>query len=155
MERLAVSALCAVLLAACETVGGVRPPPVGASILEVEPGRYRVSFRGVSGASDAEIRDRALLQAAELALARGADWFRVVDRYGDIAPPTRPRFTFGLGVGGYGRHSGVDVGASRSVGGEGTFVSTLEIQLGRGARPADPDAYDARAVADTLRRRLG
>ena len=77
MKRLAVSALCLALLGACETTGG---PPVGPSDQALEPGRYRVTFRGVSGASQAEVSDRALLHAANLALMQGYDWFRVYDR---------------------------------------------------------------------------
>lgn len=154
MRRLAASALCLVLLAACETTGNVRPPPVGVSQQELEPGRVRVNYRGTSSMSEAEVRDRALLAAAEAALVRGFDWFRVVDRSTDIAPSTSPRFSFGLGTGSYGRRGGFGLGASTSTGGGATYVSSFEIVGGRGAKPADPDAYDARSVSDTLRRQL-
>lgn len=155
MKRVTLVALCLVTLSACETTGNVRPPPVGLSEQELEPGRYRVTYRGTSRMSDAEVRDRALLRAAELALSRGYDWFTVTDRYGDIAPPTRPRITLGLGTSSFGRSSAVGVGGSTSFGGEGTFVSTIEVVGGKGARPSSPDVYDARSVADTLRPRLG
>jgi hypothetical protein len=154
MKRLALSVLCLALLAACETTGGYRPPPIGASDQVLEPGRFRVTFRGVSRASAAEVRDRALLHAAELTLARGFDWFRIVDRFDDVAPPTGPRFTLGIGGASFGRHSAVGVSGARSFGGEGTLVSTLEVVAGRGPRPNSPDVYDARAVSDTLRRQL-
>jgi hypothetical protein len=154
MKRLALSVLCLALLAACESTGGYRPPPIGASDQEVEPGRYRVIFRGLPRASAAEVHDRALLHAAELTLARGYDWFRIVERFDDVAPPTGPRFTLGIGGASFGRHSAVGVSGARSFGGEGTLVSVLEIVAGRGDRPGSPDVYDARAVSDTIRRRL-
>jgi hypothetical protein len=154
MKRVALTVLCLVLLAACETTGGYRPPPVGASEQELEPGRVRVTFRGPSRMSGAEVRDRALLRAAELVLARGYDWFTVTNRYDDVAPPTSPRFTIGIGGGSYGRRSALGVGGSTSFGGEGTFVSTLEVVGGRGKRPLGPDAYDARGVVANLRPRL-
>jgi hypothetical protein len=154
MKRVALTAIAVVLLAACETTGGYRPPPVGASEQEVEPGRLRVTYRGPSRMSEAEVRDRALLRAAELTLARGYDWFTVTDRFGEIAPPTRPRFTIGIGSSSFGRRSAVGLGGSTSFGGEGTFVATLEVVAGRGARPPGPDAYDARSVANTLGPRL-
>jgi hypothetical protein len=153
MRAIALTAACILLLGACETTEAYAP--VGASDQQLEPGRFRVTYRGTSRMSDPEVRDRALLRAAELTLMGGYDWFTVTDRYGDIAPPTRPRITFGLGTSSFGRSSAVGLGGSTSFGGEGTFVSTLEIVAGRGARPAGPDAYDARSVADTLRPRLG
>lgn len=154
MKRIALAAACVALLSACETTGGVRPPPVGASYQDIDAGRLRVTFRGSSRMSNPEVRDRALLRAAELTLERGYDWFTITDRYGELAPPTRPRFTVGLGTASFGRRSAVGVGGSTSFGGEGTFVETLEVSLGRGPRPPGPDAYDARGVADTIRPRL-
>ncbi len=151
MKRLALSALCLVLLAGCETAGG---PPVGPSDLALEPGRERVMFRGVSGASAAEVGDRALLHAANLALMQGYDWFRVVGRSVEIAPPTSPRFTVGVGGMSFGRHSALGVGGAESFGGEGTYLATLEVVFGRGARPPGADVYDAHGVAATLGPRL-
>lgn len=153
MRRLAASAVCLLLLTACETTGA-NAPPLGVSQLEIEPGRVRVTYRGTSRMNEAEVRDRALLAAAESALTRGYDWFRVVDRSSDIAPPTSPRISFGLGGGSYGRSTGVGVGASTGFGGEATYVVSMETLGGRGARPQAPDAYDARSVSDTLRAQL-
>lgn len=154
MRRLALSAACLVLLAACETGPRTAPPPVGVSQMEIEPGRLRVTYRGTSRMSEAEVRDRALLAAAESAIARGYDWFEITDRFSDVAPPTSPRFTFGLGTGSYGRGGGVGLGASTSTGGGGTFVVGLEVRGGRGDRSPGPDVYNARAVAESLRARL-
>ena len=99
--------------------------------------------------------DRGLLQAADLALMRGYDWFRVVDRSIDLAPPTTPRFSFGFGTSSFGRGGGVGVGGATSVGGEASFIATFEVQFGRTPRPPGADVYNARSVSDTLRRRLG
>jgi hypothetical protein len=154
MKRVVLVTLAAVLLAACETAGAYRAPPVGLSEQEVEPGRIRVTYRGTSRMSEAEVRDRALLRAAELTLSRGYDWFSIAGRSDDIAPPTGPRISIGIGGASFGRRSALGVGGSTSFGGEGTFVSTLEVVFGRGTRPPGPDAYDARGVADTLRPRL-
>jgi hypothetical protein len=153
MRRLAASAVCLMLLTACQTSGG-NLPPVGASQFEIEPGRVRVTYRGTSGMGEPEVRDRALLAASEAALARGYDWFRVTERFTDIAPPTSPRISFGLGGGSYGRLTGIGVGASTGFGGEATYIVSMETVGGRGARPQAPDAYDARSVSDTLRAQL-
>lgn len=150
----ALAAACAAALAGCATTPGYAPPPVGASELELEPGRFRVTYRGTSRMSDAEVRDRALLRAAETTLARGSDWFSIVDRYEELAAPTGPRFTIGIGSTSFGRRSALGVGGATSFGGEATVVSTLEVVMGRGERPRGADVYDARSVSDTLRARL-
>ena len=154
MKRLIVTALCTVLLAACEITPGSGPPPVGATVQTIEPGRFRVVFRGRSRASPAEVGDRALLMAAQTTLGGGYDWFEVVDRASDIGPPTSPRFSFGIGGGSFGRRSGVGVSTATGFGGEPTAIAILEVIAGRGAKPADRDAYDARAVVDSLSARL-
>ncbi len=155
LKPLALAAACALLLSACETTSaGYRPPPLGASDQIIEPGRFRVAFRGASRVSPAEVRDRALLHAAEVTLGAGFDWFEVVERGGDLAPPTTPRFSIGVGGGNFGRGGGFGLGGATSFGGEPTAVATLEIVAGKGAKPAGPDAYDARAIVETLRPRL-
>jgi len=155
MKRLAASLACLVLLGACATgAGGPGPPPVGASEVEIEQGRYQVIFRGASGTPADEVQDRALMRAAELSLTRGYDWFRVVNRSMSMAPPTSPRVSFGIGTATYGRRSAFGLGASTARGGEGTFVAILEIVGGRGPRPPGADVYGARSVSDTLRARL-
>jgi len=155
MKRLAAGFACLVLLGACaSTAPAARPPPVGASVFEIEQGRFQVTYRGPSRASGDEVRDRALLHAAELTLSRGYDWFRIVDRSMGVAPPTTPRFTFGFGSGSYGRRSGFGLGASTSTGGEPSYIASLQILPGRGPRPPGADVYDARSVADNLRARL-
>lgn len=149
MNRLAIPVLC-LLLVACETTSGPPPPPLGASVQAIEPGRFRAIYRGRSRMSGAEVRDRALLEAARTALAQGYDWFEVVDRADDYAPPTRPRFTLGVGTGSYGRGGGFGLGTSRSFGGEAASLASLEVVAGKGPKPNRLTVYDARAVADSL-----
>ena len=153
MRRLlpAALALGLVLLAACETTGG---PPVGATDTPIEAGRYRITFRGVSGATGAEIEDRALLHAANLALGQGYDWFQVTRRAGGYAGPTSPQFSIGLGGTTFGRGSAFSLGGSRSFGGEPSYVADMEVVFGKGPKPSF-DVYDARSVVASLGPRLG
>ncbi len=151
MRRLAPALICLTLLAACETTSA---PPVGASVQAVESGRYHVTYRGTSRMSEPEVRDRALVQAAQLTLNNDGDWFSVVSRSGGIAPPTGPQFSFGIGGASFGRHSAVGGDVGTTVGGEGTYVATLEIVVGHGPKPPGADAYDARDVISTVGGRL-
>jgi hypothetical protein len=147
MKRLAVLMLSSALLCGCATDGS---PPVGASVQPIEAGRFHVTYRGTSRMSPPEVQDRALLQAAQLTLAQGYDWFQVISRSGGPAAPTTPRFSIGIGGADFGRGGGVGVGGAESFGGQPTFVATLEILLGHGQPPTQPQAYDARSVSSTL-----
>lgn len=156
MSRLIPIALCTLVLAGCETPKlGVTPPQVGASDQMLEPGRFRVTYRGESHVGRTEVRDHALLHAAEVALANGYDWFEIVDRHADVGPPTSAHFSMGVGSAAFGSRSAVGVGGSTTFGGRATAVESLEIVAGKGAKPDGVDAYDARAVADALRAGLG
>jgi len=150
MRWLLPAALSLGLLSACETTGA---PPVGATDTAIEAGRYRITFRGVPGASGPEIEDRALLHAANLALMQGYDWFQVSHRTGGYAGPTSPQFSIGLGGGSFGRGGGFGVGGSRSFGGEPSYVADMEVVFGKGQKPG-VDAYDARSVVSSLGPRL-
>ncbi len=142
---------------ACATTApyspAVAPGKVGYFEQQIEPERYRISYRGPSGMGPNETEDLVMLRAADLTLSHGYDWFRIVERYGEAAAPTRPRFSFGVGGGSYGRGGGVGVGTSTGFGGEQSYVSNLEILIGRGAKPTTPDAYDARQVSQVIRPR--
>jgi hypothetical protein len=151
MRRLLPLLFGLALLSACETPGG---PPIGPTDTPIEAGRYRITFRGVSGASGPEIEDRALLHAANLALGQGYDWFQVTSRTGGYAGPTSPQFSIGLGGTTFGRGSAFSLGGSRTVGGEPSYVADLEVVFGKGPKPSF-DVYDARSVVASLRPRFG
>ncbi len=157
MKRLVLSAAAALTLAACATptVYGpaAGPTAVGYSEYRIEPGRYRVTFRGGGGAPPEQVMDYALRRAADLTLAQGYDWFRVSDRYvrgvgGGYGP------TVDLGVGGmsFGHHSAVggSVGTGFDLGGGPELQASIEVLMGHGPLPPGLDVYDARAVAGSL-----
>ncbi|MCR5880739.1 hypothetical protein [Phenylobacterium sp. J367] len=168
MKRLVLPVLAALALSACATTPTVYgpaagPQAVGYSDYRIEPGRYRIFFRGGPGAPPAQVNDYALLRAADLALAEGYDWFRVSDRmvegYGN--PHGGPRMSVGVGGGsadyGWGRRSGtavgVGLGTSFNLGGGPALMASLEVLMGKGPRPPGQDVYDARALSQTLRGR--
>lgn len=157
MKRLII-AVAALSLAACATAPtlyqpAAGPQAVGYSEYRIEPGRYRVTFRGGPGAPPQQVMDYALVRAADLAIAGGYDWFRVADRFTEGRPDNGPRIGLGVGGGDYGYRSGVSVGVGTSfnLGGGPSVATTIEVVMGRGERPRDGDVYDARA----LRRSLG
>ncbi|HYG25847.1 MAG TPA: hypothetical protein VD906_02975 [Caulobacteraceae bacterium] len=144
---------------------------VGFSEYKVESDRYRVTFQGGPGASERLVNDYAFLRAAEITIRDGYDWFQVVDRFGEASGSAYggggPRISVGAstgsgygrygGYGGYGRGGsfGIGVGTSFPLGGRGygdgrAHSRTIEIVMGKGAKPADPAAYDARQVAASL-----
>lgn len=157
MKRLII-AVAALSLAACATAPtlyqpAAGPQAVGYSEYRIEPGRYRVTFRGGPGAPPQQVMDYALVRAADLAIAEGYDWFRVADRFTEGRPDNGPRIGLGVGGGDYGYRSGVSVGVGTSfnLGGGPSVATTIEVVMGRGERPRDGGVYDARA----LRRSLG
>ena len=159
MKKLLIPVAVALALAACATPTrygpATSPHGVGYSERPIEPGRFRIVFRGGEGGGPQLVQDYALLRAAELTLANGADWFRVASRSTDIGPPAGPAFAVGIGGASFGRHSAIGTGVSTGTGGDATYIATLEIVIGRGPKPDTPDAYDAPAVQGSMRARLG
>jgi hypothetical protein len=155
MKRL-LGTLAFVALAAC-TSGPTRYIPaldgddMGYREQRLEQERFRVSFRANSDLKGPQVEDMALRRAAELTLANGYQWFHVVTRNTEQVSGSYRQAGPTVGVGGstgsFG--SGIGVGLGFNFGGDDRqYMSTLEVLLGRGAKPSDPNAYDAQQVLD-------
>lgn len=156
LMRFAILSVLSLGLAACASSPSYGPAAgpgdSGYSQQVLEPGRYRVTYRG---GSTEQARDFALYRAAELTLANNFEWFQVVSSSGGIEEPqsSGPRISVG-GGGSVGRSSrgGVGVGIGFPIGGSsGSAVEVLEILMGTGPKPEDPNAYSADALAQSLR----
>jgi len=154
------AAFAALSLAACATAPtlyqpAAGPQAVGYSDYRIEPGRYRITFRGGPGAPPQQVSDYALLRAADLAIADGYDWFRVADRFMEGRPDRGPRMSVGMGSSSFGHRSalGLGLGTSFNLGGGPSVSSTIEVVMGRGERPRGGDVYDARALRQSLGQR--
>lgn len=163
MKRLLLAASLCTVLAACATAPTLYAPAsgpqaVGFSEYRIETGRYRVTFRGGPGAPVEQVSDYALLRAADLAIADGYDWFKVADRYttqDGSGSGSRLSIGAGGGNGGYRSGVGVGVGTSFDLGGGPSIVQTLEVLMGKGARPPGSDIYDAREIRRAIGARAG
>jgi hypothetical protein len=156
--RMMIAAALAMAAAACATAVGTAYAPAGKngygySETRIEEGRYRVTFAGDGATPAGTVEDYALLRAADLAIAGGYDWFRVVGRSVDEAE--NGGVGIGAGLGGGGRNVGVGVGGNLgTVGARKFYTARLEVIFGRGEKPADmPSVYDARSLAETIRAR--
>lgn len=149
--RLGAAALAVLSAASCAEPTPYAPLDGGRGYAEerLEPGRFRVSFAGNSVTPRDTVERYLLARAAEVTLAEGGAWFRIVSR--DVERDVRyivdpgPRFGLGIGSGGrfgYGASFGTVVGDGSS-----SYEAVAEILVGEGARPDDdPAVYDARAV---------
>lgn len=162
MNRLMLTAALCTVLAACTTTPTVfapatGPQSVGFSEYRIEPGRYRVTFRGGPGAPAEQVSDFALLRAADLTLAQGDEWFRVTSRYiGSGSRDNASRLSVGAGGVRSGGSSamGLSLGTSFDLGGGPQVTQTLEIMMGRGPRPPGADVYDAQQVRQVIGARV-
>lgn len=164
MKRLTFGliAASALALSACASLAPYGPQQSargqGFSEQQIEANRFRVTYNGVG--TPGPVADRALFRAAQLTVDRGYDWFEVTQRWIDGRPDSaggvRPSVSIGAGSSRYGgwSTSGVGVGLGLDLSGPQPTSTTLEIVLGRGAKPDRPDAYDARRVQDAIRPRL-
>jgi hypothetical protein len=153
MNRILPAALISLSIAACASTPTVYGPAIKASApgyreQRIETERYRITFRANADLKGRGAEDNALRRAAEIARRDGYDWFRVVNRSTEQVGGREGGGT-SLGVGGssgrYGSSVGVGIGFDLSPDSR-QWDSTLEILLGKGAKPPEPDAYDARSV---------
>ena len=164
MKRLTFGliAASALALSACASLAPYGPQQSargqGFSEQQIEANRFRVTYNGVG--APGPVADRALFRAAQLTVDRGYDWFEVTQRWIDGRPDSaggvRPSVSIGAGSSRYGgwSTSGVGLGLGLDLSGPQPTSTTLEIVLGRGAKPDRPYAYDARRVQDAIRPRL-
>jgi hypothetical protein len=126
---------------------------LGYSDQQIESNRYRVSFAGNSATPLDKVQDYALYRAAELTLAHGGDYFKVVSRNTESNSGGYGGPSFGVGVGG-GGSGNVGVGVSSILGGgyaQGNYTVTMDILTFQGTKPAnETDAYDAHEVVRRL-----
>lgn len=153
MKWVAVSALA--LVGACATQSPYGPATrdggAGYSVMPIENNRFRITYTDKS----AEIaRSRALRRAAELTLERGDEWFQIVTAYSDTGELSGGGSSVSIGGAGgsSGRSSvGVGVGIALPLGGSSSSVEhVMEIVTATGAKPDNPDAYDASDVLSNL-----
>ncbi len=171
MNRLVLSAFCTLTLGTLALAACASPPTYapatgssssGFSDQRIEADRYRVTFRGAG--PSAQIQDFALLRASDLTLQAGYDWFQVVERTEDANAYSGSTFSIGAGAGGvnygggHGGHTSTGLGVGVSKGfdlGSPNRTIAMEIKMGKGQRPDDPRAYDARSVAQSVHERMG
>lgn len=153
----AAIAAAATLLAACATTPTPYAPATtaggyGFTQQRIEADRFIVRFRGNAATPQDAVRTLALRRAAEITRGEGYDWFVVVARSHDADAVRRSGPSVGVGVGGGSGGGFGGVGVSLPLGQSGAeSVSSLEILLRRGPVPAGrADAYDARAVIESI-----
>jgi hypothetical protein len=126
----------------------------GYSEQQLESNRYRVSFAGNAATALDTVRDYALYRAAELTVATGHDYFKVVNQSTDTRSSGVGGPRIGVGVGSGGSGSGLGVGLSSILGGGGyadDYTVTMDVLMFDGEKPAaEEDAYDAREVLRRL-----
>jgi hypothetical protein len=143
--RIILLATAAALLAGCASQAGYQArgesSRYGYAEVQVEPSRMLISYRGDSLTSRETVEMYLLYRAAETTLEHGYDYFVVAghdaneqSRFEQTS--VRPRF-----------------GSSyREI---SNHNAAIDIVMGRGERPATlANAYDARAVRDSLRARV-
>lgn len=150
------------LLVACATAVGTAYGPAdskgyGYTETRIEADRFRVRFAGDGATPPEVVEDYAMLRAAELAIENGYDWFRIVGRSMDAEEKGGVGVGAGVGTGSYGRRSGVNVGVGGNLGTIGArefYTARIEVLMGKGEKPDDPAAYDARSLIETIRSRM-
>ncbi|MBD3647177.1 MAG: hypothetical protein HUJ31_06915 [Pseudomonadales bacterium] len=76
-----------------------RPGKDGYRETQITGNRYRVSFKGNRATTPDQVKDYALMRAAELTMLNGHDWFRVVNQETEQDTRTSPATTTSLTAG--------------------------------------------------------
>ncbi len=153
LKRFALVSMVLVL-GACATATPYQPAKDGKGYSEqrIENNRYRIAFNGNSSTPRETVENYMLYRAAELTLNNGYDYFVM----SGTDTEARTRYTQGVSfIGspfgyGWGYHSGIGLGVSSS-----SPVTDYQAQafvlMFKGSKPdQNPDAYDARAVRESL-----
>lgn len=150
IRSLLIAGLLASGAAACTTAKpygpASSPSAQGYLVQPIESNRFRVSYTAL-GADDA--RRYALRRAAEVTFENGGQWFRVVRSTTDTEHSGGGGSSVSVGgsSGSYGSGVGVGVGIGFPVGGSSEKTTeSLEIVIGSGDKPDEPDVYDASSV---------
>lgn len=128
--------------------------------------RYRVTFIGDEDATSDQVKDLALMRAAEITLANEYDWFRVVSQQTEesttatpatvttTAPTqqvtTRDCGAFGCTTTITPAYTGTQIVTVRE---EDRYTTSIEIVMGDGNLRDPTVAYDARELHNSLTRR--
>ena len=141
---------------------------VGYSDQRIETDRWRVSYRGDTKMSSADVQDYALMRAAQLTLENDGDWFEIVTADTDADAKRRystqtdydSQFAVQQSCGLLGCSSRLvpvmtrterDVVDNRTV-----YEHAIEFRIGKGeALAGSPSVYDAQDTFSTLKARLG
>jgi len=158
----AAFALCACATAPPHYGAATSQSSVGYYEQQVESNRYFVTFQAPNGADADILQDYALLRAADLTLEHNRTWFWLDRHVVDAQTSYSSGPSIGVGLGGvtFGGHGGLgaSVGLNFPLGGGGQTQTarsaTVEIRLGDGPKPEDPNAYDARSLSYNIRSHL-
>ena len=187
IKALPILGLLAVLgLTACATGGASLYQPaskniknsIGYTDQQIDPTHARISAVVPQASGTQAAQDVALLRAADLTIAQGHSWFRLVNRSIAQVQVERQSQTFqtasmGLQCGpGANGASGAQMGgmggcayqpSANSMAGvtqgagpvyETRILAVIEIAMGDGATPSGDQVFDAKATADRLRASL-
>ena len=163
MRTFTVFAAAAALAAACATATPYSPADQGGygySDSRIETNRFRVSFSGNSLTDRETVKTYLLYRSAELTLQSGYDWFQVVDRETDKETRIRSTgspwghpglFSYRYYHPYYGWYPYYDPFWNDRTYRETTrYEASAEVFMGRGEKPGDANAFDARDVQANL-----
>lgn len=170
-RRAALVVCLGAALAACSTATPYQrrgaPSSQGAggySDVQLEPGRWRVTFAGNDLTSRETVETYLLYRAAELTVQSGYDWFTTTQSSTDATtqiytypiarpwgPGWGPRWRYYDGVGAWRTWDPWRSDPFFDVEQVTQYEASAEIVMGRGSKPAnDSHAFDARALLTSL-----